>query len=414
MKYFKMPVKYFKIPGILALALLMSGSGITASAQDELRSRRNSICSMMVRHGEQKFADEIEEQFLRIPVSPRFNDHNLAVRVVSVEDKKVKDEYVTDFVNRNHIASRLVAKWFDRDILTGACTMDTIKSRGLYDASAFDMELASRSARGLAMLQDAGEDLIGNTYLLVNEINYVDKAKRSALWGTIGGIAMGALAAYAGGSVSDINNMMKNTSDIISSYKGFTVKIKTRLYRLRWTEEDANLMYSELWASAPDEQRRTAFENARGKFALEYVAEVTSKGSRTSFLGINEDEPVTMIRKACARAIDENVADLQHKYEPFRIKTPIRITDSGEIMAPIGLKEGITPSTKFEVLEVEEKDGKVSYHRVGIVKPVDNKIWDNRYMAVEEGAFNANLGATSFRSEKGSDFVSGMLIREID
>lgn len=307
-----------------------------------------------------------------------------------------------------------MAKWFDRDGLTGVCTMDTIKSRGLYDATAFDVELAARSARGLSMLEDAGEDLIANTYLIVNEVSYVDKSKRSAVWGAIGGIAMAALYAYAGASSQDVNDMMKNTAAIISSYKGFAVKIRSRLYRLRWSAEDAQLMYNELWTSVPDSLKAFRFEGSRGRFALDYVAEVESSGSKTSFMGINEEEPQIMVRKACSRAIDENIANLQRKYEPFRIKTPIVVGDNGQITAPIGLKEGIDISTKFEVLEARDNGGKVAYHRVGVVKPVAGRIWDNRFMASEEGAANADLNATSFRTESGSGFATGMLIREID
>ena len=41
-------------------------------------------------------------------------------------------------------------------------------------------------------------------------------------------------------------------------------------------------------------------------------------------------------------------------------------------------------------------------------------IWDNRYMAAEECAPNATIGATTFKKISGGDFFPGMLIREID
>ena len=103
---------------------------------------------------------------------------------------------VSKFLEFNMIGSRLVAKWFNRDFYTGQCDMELVKQRGLYNASEFDKELAARSTRGLAMLEDAGEELIGNTFVLVNEIKYIDKSERSKNWGTalalVGSIASAA------------------------------------------------------------------------------------------------------------------------------------------------------------------------------------------------------------------------------
>jgi len=405
-------IKYF-IPLLAAAIAIPAIAQSAGDSEKENRYRRLSLCNILVRHDNEKFADEIEQQFLKIPVSEQYNDHNLSVRVVNTSDKLKGDQDITAFVNRNNMASRLIGRWFNRNMLTGKCDMELVKSRGLYDASAFDHELASRSARGKAMLEDAGEDLIGNTYLLMHEITYVDKAKRSKMWGAIGGALMGGLMVAAGGSTDQVNDMMKNTSDIISSYKGFAVKITTRLYRLVWDEETSTTFYTDYYTASDDKAKRDAFEDNRNKFKVEYIGDVVSKGGRTSFLGINEEEPELMIRKACQRALDENIADLQKKYEQFRIKAPV-VTVSPTITAHIGLKEGVGPDSKFEVLEAQEKNGKISYKRVAVIKPIQNKIWDNRFMASEEMAYGADFGATTFKKESGGEIMPGHLIRQID
>lgn len=401
---------------ILLLALAVVTPSIArpvVDSENENRYRRLSLCNILVKHENEKFADEIEQQFLKIPVSEQYNDHNLSVRVVNTTNKLKGDQDITSFVERNNMASRLIGRWFNRNMLTGRCDMELVKSRGLYDASAFDHELSSRSARGKAMLEDAGEDLIGKTYLLMHEITYVDKAKRSRVWGMIGGIVMGGLMAGAGGSSQAVSDIMKNTNSIISSYKGFAVKITTRLYRLVWDDEASTLFYTDYYTASDNKTKRDAFENNRDKFRVEYIGDVVSKGGRTSFLGINEEEPELMIRKACQRALDENIADLQKKYEQFRIKAPI-VTVNPTITAQIGLKEGVSPDSKFEVLEAQEKNGKTVYKRIAIIKPVNNKIWDNRFMASEEKAYGADFGATTFTKESGGEIIPGHLIRQID
>ena len=119
-----------------------------------------------------------------------------------------------------------------------------------------------------------------------------------------------------------------------------------------------------------------------------------------------------MVRKACQRAIDENVVDLQRNYIEFRTKSPLVSVEP--LTAFVGMKEGVSPESKFEVLEaVEMENGAIRYDRVGVIEPIEGLIWDNRFMAAEEGAVGANLGCTTFRVVSGKDFAKGMLIREM-
>ena len=380
---------------------------------------------------QQKFADDISKVFLEMPVPDKYNDHDLSVKVISVSDKKLKDKAgITDFLNRNQIASRLVGRWFDRDVLSGQCDMQLVKERGLYNANEFDLELANRSQRGIALLEDAGEDLIGNTFVLVNDIRYIDRSKGSATIGIIlkiiGALGQGMHDAQEKKNSNNRNaRYNKNTNqksiqesfndlaELAESYKGFKVKIHSYLYRLVWDDDIASTFYNDTYTdSNNDVARLNSFERKRGTYRLEYIGEQESSGSRTSFLGIKEDEPLLMVRKACQRALDENVANLQRNFDVFKVKVPLNQTDP--ITAPIGLKEGMTEKSKYEVLEIRQDDkGRTVYKRVGTIVPEKGKIWDNRFMASEEKARGADLGKTTFRKTSGGTFYPGMLIREI-
>ena len=387
----------------------------TSAQEQNIDYRRSSIYSILINHTDQQFASEIKQAYLQIPVPDKFNNHNLSVRVLNLDKKLTgaksdkENEDISAFLQKNKIASRLVARWFNRDFYTGACDMELVKERGLYNASEFDKQLALRSARGLAMLQDAGEELIGNTFVLVNDIRYIDKNKGAKTAGTVLKILGSAVAAYTG---TDIDDLTDNVGDMIETIKGFSVSINTFLYKLEWSEEQANLFYQEQYGDGIDKTKWSNFENARDNYKLKYVGKVESRGGTTSFLGINEEEPILMVRKACQRAIDENVVDLQRNYEEFKTKTPL--VSAEPLTAYIGMKEGVSSSSKFEVLEtIEMEDGTRKYKKVGIIEPIDNLIWDNRYMASEEGAIGANLGYTTFRTVSGKNFSKGMLIREL-
>lgn len=381
-----------------------------AENADSLNYRRSSIYSIMIKHKNQKFCDEISDVFKKMPVPDKYNNHDLSVKIVSVSEKKIAQTAVNSFLEQNRIGSRLISKWFNRDFTTGSCDMELIKERGLYNASEFDKALAEKSVRGKALLEDAGEDLIGNTFVLVNDISYIDKANTGKALGAI----FKGLGYIAAAATSDMSyaSLGENTGNIAETLKGFKVKIYTHLYQLVWDEETQYLFYNDLYTAAADLNKLKKLPAHQNKFKLKYIGSQLSDGSTTSFMGIKLDEPEQMIRKACQRALDDNVANLQKNYEVFKVKTPLLKTEP--ICAAIGRKEGILPKSKFEVLEViEDKNGKVTYKRVGVIQPMPNLIWDNRYMAIEENAYGANFKYTTFKKISGRDFYPGMLIREI-
>ena len=403
-------MKYF----LTAICLITSTVAFAQNTENEPKYRRSSLYSLMINHTDQKFASEIRNSFLNIPIPDKYNDHDLSVKVVDINTKlknassNKENEAITTFLNDNQIAGRMVAKWFNRDKYTGACDMELVKERGLYNANEFDKQIAARSARGISMLQDAGEDLIGNTFVLVNDISYVDKAKKGMIFGGIIK-ALGSVAqAYTGVNVSSATNLI---GDIAESIRGFSVKINTFLYKLSWNDEIANNFYETQYTDSIDTDKAQNFESNRGNYQLVYVGKVESSGSTTSWLGVKLETPENMVRKACQRAIDENIVDLQTQFEEFRTKTPLLSIDP--LTADIGMKEGVSKKSHFEVLDrVEQQDGTYKYVKVAEIEPVEDLIWDNRYMAVEEGAKGANLGKTTFKKIKGGDIFPGMLIRE--
>lgn len=400
---------------VLFAAVMLSYNGYAQNKKEVDEYRRSSIYTILINHKEQKFATEIKDAFVSLPVPDKYNDHNLSVKVLTksgkLKDAKSDDENkeITEFLNNNKVASRLVGKWFNRDIFTGECNSDLVKERGLYDANTYDVIMAEKSARSMALLQDSGEDLIGNTFVLVNDIRYVDKEKTGK---AIGGVLriLGAIASAA--SEVDVTDLTDNLGSMMETLKGFKVKVNTFLYQLVWDEETMMDFYTTMYSNGPDNEKVKVFENRRGDFKLKYVGKVESKGGDVSFMGVNLDEPINMVRKACQRALDENIADLQQDFEAFRTNSPLISVEP--LKAHVGLKENVTAGSRFEVLQaIEDETGKRTYKRVGVITPEKDQIWDNRYMALEEGAANASIGATTFKKVSGGPFYQGMLIREI-
>ena len=106
---------------------------------------------------------------------------------------------------------------------------------------------------------------------------------------------------------------------------------------------------------------------------------------------------------------------MQHTFPQFRIKARLSTTyENGNqiLKAYVGSKEDVTPSSKFEVLMPElHEDGTYTYDRIGIIQPIADKIWDNRYMATED--LDSDIDATYFKQISGGELYPGLLIREL-
>ncbi len=394
------------------------GNDDTATDYDYNRS---SLYVLSMLHEGTSMYQNIFKTMIRMTPPDRYNDNTLSLRVINsygkAKDEEVQQQ-ITKFLETNKVAQRLVSKWFDRNKADGSFDMDLIKERGNYNASVEDVAMALRTTRGKAMLEDAGEQLIGNTFIIVNDISYVNKQARADIFGAFfEGISLiaGVIPGSRGG---DVAKLVKNTgslgNSISSLVAGFTVKIESYLYRLVWNDEIANTFYTQYYydSNNPDPTKKRAYNMAGKQFELEYIGKYEATSSKTVLKGLKNDDDVFM--KVLTRALDENIVQLQKQHDVFKVTAPVFKVDNDVLCVHIGMKEGVSPSSRYEVLErVEDEEGRISYKRKGVIRAVKDKIWDNRCMAIEEEAEGANLGFTVFEKVSGDDIYPGMLIREI-
>jgi hypothetical protein len=375
--------------------LLISFVPLTSFGNDDIVTdyNRSSLYVLSLLHDGTSMYQNIFNTIIRMTPPERYNDHNLSLRVINTYGK-TKDEdvqqQITKFLESNKVAQRLVSKWFDRNKADGSFDMDLIKERGNYNASVEDVAMALRTTRGKAMLEDAGEQLIGNTFVIVNDISYVNRR-----------------------SIADVIGMV-GLSTITTFVAGFTVHINSYLYRLVWNDDIANTFYTQYYYdnNNPDPTKKRAYNMAGKQFELEYIGNYEATSSKTVLKGLTSDDAVFM--KVLTRAMDENIVQLQKQHDVFKVTAPVFKVDNDVLCVHIGMKEGVSPSSRYEVLErVEDEEGRISYKRKGVIRAVKDKIWDNRCMAIEEEAEGANLGFTVFEKVSGDDIYPGMLIREI-
>jgi hypothetical protein len=372
----------------------------------EVKYRRSSLYTLMIDDPTIPYANVIKESFEKGPLPQKFNDHNLGSRTIPATAAKDESENITNFLNTNNIARDIVAKWFNRS-KNGDFNMELIKARGSYDATAMAISIADKSQIGRAMLADAGEELIKNTFVLINDYNYVSEeevADKAKGWLKVAGNLAASAGVKNAAEISDAS-----ATGVGIAGKGYVVKTTAHLFRLVWNDEVAAVFYNDYWADNKTitPAKKKAFDEST-IFKLEYIgSDVSSAILQSSIYTAKTNEQ--LIERATIKAVDAVIVKLQKNHDEFKTKTPLF---SGEpITAKIGLKEGLSKDSRFDVLEQrEDKDGKTEYVVVGSVK-VDNDhpIWDNMYGANEENK-DATTDRTYFKKVSGRDFYPGMLI----
>lgn len=374
-----------------------------SKSEFEVKYRRSSLYSVMVDQPTLPYAAEIKKNFENSPIPDKFNNHNLSKRIYDLGELPTDG---SDSPILSAIARDIVAKWFNRSS-KGGFNMNLIKERGFYDASALDVVKAQASKRGLDLLADAGEELIGKTFVLINEFKYTDKAEvaeKTSGWLN----AIGTIADNAGASNVSTATTLTSTGATVAG-KGYIVKTNAHLYQLVWDEETAAIFYNDYWADDKTitPAKKKAFDEST-IFKLKYIGTDTSWSDIQSTVFTSKSDE-QLIERATVKAIDRVIVKLQKNHDQFKTKTPLYTVDP--LTAKVGLKEGITNKSTFDVLEqVEDENGKTQYVKVGVVK-VDSKypIWDNTYGAQEENP-NSTVDRTYFKKVSGKDFFPGMLL----
>ena len=394
---------------LIAFPLKLAAQDI-AFVSDKEEYRRSSLCLILLTHKDKKYAEEMERIFQDFPMPARYNEHNIVgFRCVSVGGTQTKAG-IEKMLKQMKIGQKLVERWFNRNESTGAMDMDLIHDRGGYGAMYADYERAKETVRGTAMLRDEGVELLQSTFVLVCDMDYIDKAKRAG-WAAFGmgllslGMQVGsavsysqAQSAYARGDYRTARSKESSArawnagslatagaSRIVADIGGFRVKLNAYLFKLNWDDEMTERMYSNYWVdettSAQEaDTRRRQFENDANLFTMKFVGQYKATSSKTILRSWkNEDE---VIKDVCYRCVAKGVKELSKKFVVFRPRTPYYF--EGKYMySHIGTKEDVRYGKKYEIVQrTKDKKGNINYKKVGLATA--GTPWNNRDIRFDE------------------------------
>lgn len=426
---------------VLAVVFLLPVTAQKKVGVDDVTYRRSSLHTMVIESGKMLKGDLVMSSYNMAPFPEKYNDHRLEVKTFDAAkyvpggfgedvvpktkaEKKAQDDkmkkaekelpsQISQFFNEKDIAKQMVAKWFNRQE-DGTFDMSLIHDRGSYNASEMEAAIASGSIRGMASLKDAGEELIKNTFVVVNRMRFVENEVAAAIARDIALIAASQIPNDIARGIAEVaaNAAYEATKD------GYSVWTISYLFQLEWNDDIANQFYEEMWVDKSNiDPAVVAKFDETDIFKLKYVGFEKAKSIVLISVGKSERE---IIQQATIRNVDKVYTKLQKAYDVFKTKTPIKNVDKG-VFAQVGMKEGIEGGDKFAVLEQRmNKEGLTEYKQIGIVKADKKLIWDNRYYVdggdqgngkKEKGAGDKSLGGTTFKGK--GKYYPGMLLRQI-
>jgi hypothetical protein len=430
---------------IVTLSLLLIGMSTFAQMDQkplDVKYRRSSLHTMVVESEKFPQKDVVIKAFNNAPFPDKYNDHQIAqksfnpVNYTLTSEEKAKiytsskmgkfvsgaADIKTDSVNKElpvriqkylekeKIANKLVAKWFDRQA-DGSFDCNLVADRGVFNASFLETKTAQASSEGQALLKTAGFELIDNTFVVINKFNFIEnepvaRVLRDAAKVAASKLPMGQdLAMKAADKAYD------------KAKEGYSIWATSYLYKLVWNEIVSNTFYNDFYMEkgSVDAKKKEAFDKSE-LFKLEFVGDEEASALVTFSLKEKRTEE-QIIALSTVRIVDNIYAKLQKKYDVFKTKTPL--FTGNPITAKIGTKEGLEGGEKFDVLEqtVDEKTGVATYKSIGTIKVEKDGIWDNTYNAdgtagLEESTEKKPvIDRTTFSG--GKKFYPGLLIKQI-
>lgn len=379
---------------------------------DSERYERVSLCQFMITYPQKTYFRELEQEYSSIPLPNRMNDHSLGVNFIKFasEDLPAKNR-IDHFIKKSNLGRRLIARWFNHSKKKRTFSIDLLRERGYYNATALDARLAKSLLRGESILADNGERLINYTFIAVHDF----KPLESELSKRIGFNKKLKRENDDIIQLSDSATHAEYARQFHSSDKKrrqYEIQCITYLYRLRWDDDTAYKFYADYYTETGEISKINSFEADSMNFQIEFVSSISNNivQKRNRHIKSNED----LVKTAMARIMDLNLSQLQDICPDFRVKASLRI-QNGNLFAEIGLKEDVKATDVYEVLErSEDEEGTLHYERIGTVKPMPDKIWDNRFNAMNsEGVDETGLSSTHFIKIDGNDFYDGLIIRKM-
>lgn len=297
------------------------------------------------------------EKFFNTPAENRYITPD--IRRVNPVDylQNIEHDTIIEWFSDHKIPQKVLSVWFNRQP-DGSFNIDTIRKRGMYNASDNEFMIATSSKRGIASLMDEGLKLVDQSYILL--FDFYNIASFEEFY--------------------NYNKTKKKDRDQV----GYMANAKIYVLKLVFDDEVASSFFNDFWISQEEVDKtakKASFENHRFSFVPVSMTQTRLQASQSAkrFLGIGKrksDEE--FFREIAQSALNSALANLEVSASDVQVKA--MISTVRPIGAKIGKKEDLKFENRYFVYENQlDKRGNQIAKRVGVVKAY--KIIDNREIA---------------------------------
>ena len=386
---------YQLLTTFITFVLLSSFASKTAQSQViKDQYDRIGLTVVYLTYGNQ-YTDRIEEAIKQIELPEKFYDNSLDTYIINAprsmayigaemgpEQKEERIETVKEFFESNHIARKIVGKWYNYQPDKGF-DLSAIFERAEYNATDEEIMVSETSKRGQAMIRDYGHKLVSNSYVAVVDLRAVER---------------------------DLEKEDTYTSINYSADMGLYV------FKLQFGDQEINNLFN-TWVYPDDdpetvEEKTRAFENMH--FPLNHIFTkadwiMLSGGHTHTALDKLKGESLNM-DTLDQLAFTEMMTDSYQKIlfhaskeiESFKVKT--KVMDTRPVKAKIGKKESVRTDDQFFIYEYvyNERKDTILPKRRAVVRA--KRVADNRGEKRSE--------KSSFYQTYGRTVREGMLLRQ--
>lgn len=346
---------------------------------------RPSVTYLMLDRPEEKYNSQMRSNFQKTEINPKFDNHNLENEFLLKTNSSVglNSSSISNLILSQDISKKVISKWYNQQ-KDGKFNMDFIAKRGLYNASDNDVMRAKAGVRGVAALEDAGEELIKKSYIVVFDFqgietyeDYYDRldAQNERL----------------------ARLRKQKPVRVLRTQQGYRGNAVAYCYKVQWNDSLQQTFYENAWNNP------TYFQKMTIPFKYSKMAYLSNlDGSQAKFNPIySDDKLVQMLHKeASERALQQFAA----QDRSLRVKTSI--FETRPLSAKIGKKEDVKIDQRFMVYElVQGADDKKIPTFKGVIRASKNVI-DNRNDATGTSI------PTRFYQEGGKKLYPGMMIEQ--
>lgn len=354
---------------------------------------RNSLTIFLVDGS--RYSSELKSAMNTVTVPAKFDNNMLDQRILPQLSSSAE---VRAKLESMQVPKQIISKWFSRSD-DGRFDMSVIHDRGLYNATDADVAEASASKRGLSKLQDAGEKLIRQSYVLV--------------------ICYGSIKTMEQ-IYNEIDEQRRKTAKalglefkpVIRSKHGYRAEVAGFLFRLADVQETMNDFYSNMWVFDSDSpevvaEKQHKFDTAQ--FKLSYVSSITTTAEGTQLNSGALLSKSELLNRLLNNSVDALVTGFENKIEEWKVRTALYTTFP--LRAKIGTKENLQVEDRYFVYEYQMgKDGQVHPKRRGVIRA--KKVVNNSHYASDNNDADIKEQTSKFYQIAGHKLEPGMFLEQ--